>query len=190
MATQALSDPRAAWLARQLSRFEASSPAERAHLAAVLELLGQAAAPFSAECYDPGHVTASALLISRRERQVLLIRHPTLGRWLQPGGHVDAGDESVAAAAGREVFEESGLLAFVEPAPIDVDVHPIPPRGGRRGHRHFDVRFIATVAEAATPNGAEGIEGRWCDAAAARALVDDEGLGRMISKAVALGVVG
>src|SRR5437762_10909961 len=43
---------------------------------------------------SPGHFTASAFVLSPDYDEVLLIFHKKLGRWLQPGGHVDAGDAS------------------------------------------------------------------------------------------------
>jgi ADP-ribose pyrophosphatase YjhB (NUDIX family) len=43
-----------------------------------------------------------------QNKQVLLTKRPDFGVWCLPGGHVDAG-ESVAQAAIREAFEETGL---------------------------------------------------------------------------------
>ena len=37
----------------------------------------------------PGHVTTSAIILSPDHRQILLIDHVTIGRWLQPGGHYE-----------------------------------------------------------------------------------------------------
>ena len=49
-----------------------------------------------------GHFTASGLVI--RDDKVLLILHPYLGRWFQPGGHIDDGESPIDAAI-REVYE-------------------------------------------------------------------------------------
>ena len=51
--------------------------------------------------------TASVLVL-RPDRRILLLRHPKLGVWLGPGGHVEPG-ETPDEAALREVMEESGL---------------------------------------------------------------------------------
>ena len=37
-----------------------------------------------------GHLTAGALIVSRQTGCVLLLKHEQLGKWLQPGGHVEA----------------------------------------------------------------------------------------------------
>src|SRR5687767_1025896 len=77
-----------------------------------------------------GHITASAYIINQSRKSILLLKHKTLNRWLQPGGHIDATDTSIMAAALREVKEETGisssLLFPVSTSVFDVDSHPIP----------------------------------------------------------------
>ncbi len=82
------------------------------------------------------HLTASAFVVSRRG--VVLHRHRRLGIWVQPGGHVDPGEDPPTAAL-RETREETGLPARLH-LPIElvhVDVHP-----GPRGHTHYDLRYL------------------------------------------------
>lgn len=105
------------------------------------------------DCFErsclPGHVTASAWVLSPDGRHCLLTHHRKLGRWLQLGGHAD-GDGDVRRVALREVREESGMADFewipapdgVEAAPLDVDVHHIPARGDEPAHDHHDIRFL------------------------------------------------
>jgi 8-oxo-dGTP pyrophosphatase MutT (NUDIX family) len=92
--------------------------------------------------FDPGHFTASGFVVSPGGSALLLVHHRRLDRWLQPGGHIDPGDASPAAAAVREVLEETGIAT--EPILqnlIDLDIHPIPPRAPEPRHEHFDLRF-------------------------------------------------
>ena len=100
-----------------------------------------------------GHLTASGVIVRMPEREVLLLRHRSLGKWLAPGGHTEAGDTSAAAAALREIVEETGIEAdMLVPANVsdgvqycvEVSSHVIP-RNEARGeeeHMHHDFRFL------------------------------------------------
>ncbi len=92
--------------------------------------------PFDQDA-DPTHVTASAVVVG--PRGVVLHRHRLLGRWLQPGGHLEPG-EAPEDAVLREVREETGLDA-VHPARgpclVHLDVHE-----AARGHVHLDLRYL------------------------------------------------
>ncbi len=102
-----------------------------------LELAPGLAEPFS-ETADPVHVTGSALVVSGRG--VILHKHKRLGLWLQPGGHIEAG-ESPAEAAVRESCEETGLAAtLAHDVLIHIDVHP-----GPKGHTHLDLRYLCNA---------------------------------------------
>ncbi len=95
----------------------------------------------------PGHVTASGIVLSRDT--VLLVFHPYLKRWLQPGGHVESSEAPLDAAI-REVQEETGIATFPHPwhlkagIPLDIDIHAIPenPAKGEPAHMHFDFRYL------------------------------------------------
>lgn len=91
-----------------------------------------------------GHVTASGLVI--KNGQVLLIFHPYIKEWFQPGGHIDEGESPIDAAI-REVYEETGILCKpLEGSlePIDIDFHEIPanPKKGEDTHLHIDLLFL------------------------------------------------
>ena len=97
-----------------------------------------------------GHLTASAIVVNAERTHVLLTLHPKIGRWLQLGGHIEAGDATVAGAALREATEESGIVGlWVRPDPIDLDIHALDcPKG--TPNRHLDVRFLTVAPPGAT----------------------------------------
>ena len=86
-----------------------------------------------------GHITTSAFVLDPSTRQLLLIHHKTLQRWLQPGGHFEANEaaDPLLASALREAREETGIEAlqphpeYLDPItglalPLDIDSHAIP----------------------------------------------------------------
>jgi 8-oxo-dGTP pyrophosphatase MutT (NUDIX family) len=97
--------------------------------------------------FEPGHFTASGFVLSPDGSAMLLVKHGRLNRWLQPGGHFEVEDQSVEAAARREVAEETGVtdLLRVGSGLVRIDAHPIPPRSDEPAHTHIDlgVGFIA-----------------------------------------------
>nr|WP_238333397.1 NUDIX hydrolase [Luteimonas marina] len=108
---------------------------------AFIALLGDTEDPFLRERLA-GHFTASAWLVARDRRRVLLTHHRKLGIWVQLGGHAD-GDRDLARVALREAEEESGLSGLrVDPEIYDLDRHWIPERKDVPGHWHYDVRYV------------------------------------------------
>ena len=85
----------------------------------------------------PGHVTASGIMVVKRK--LLMIFHPFIKKWLQPGGHVEA-DETPVEAAHRELFEETGINGRLHEwhaknlMPIDINVHVIPANPAKGDH--------------------------------------------------------
>ncbi len=109
---------------------------EVASKARFLEELGRLDRPCD-ETADPVHVTASAVVVG--PRGTILHLHRRLGRWMQPGGHLDPGEVPEDAAV-REGEEETGLtLAHPPGGPclVHLDVHP-----AARGHTHLDLRYL------------------------------------------------
>ncbi len=121
---------------------------------------------------SPHHLTASAFVVS--SRGVVLHRHRRLGIWVQPGGHIDPGEDPPTAAL-RETTEETGLPArhLDPPLLLHVDRHP-----GPRGHTHYDLRYLL-VSDPVDPSPPpeESQEIGWFDEAAAfeRATPDLQG---------------
>ena len=121
-----------------------------------------------------GHLTASAFLISQEMDRLLMIFHKRLGRWLQPGGHVDMSDANLVAAAKREAHEETGVpmeslkLFPINPGysiPMDIDSHWIPSseKRGEPGHFHHDIRylFLINADTALSPSQKEVTDINW-----------------------------
>ncbi len=139
-------------------------PASRAQQSLREAFLGfLAARPDACErSCEPGHLTASALVLSASGAEVLLTLHPRVGSWLQLGGHCEPSDTTLAGAALREATEESGIAGLtIEPVPVHVDVHPITCSLGVPT-RHFDVRFLVHApADATAVRSDESLDLRW-----------------------------
>ncbi len=117
----------------------------------------------------PTHVTASALVVG--PRGTVLHLHKRLGRWMQPGGHIDPG-ESPPAAARREAEEELGLVVHHPgggPRLLHLDVHE-----AALGHTHLDLRYLLIGSDAdPSPPPGESPEARWCDWDEAAGMADE-----------------
>ncbi|TDD51457.1 NUDIX hydrolase [Saccharopolyspora elongata] len=146
---------------RVLGDWRPADPQQDALRHAFLTLLDARADACLRAC-EPGHVTASAVLLDAAGENVLLTLHPRVGMWLQLGGHCEPADTSLAGAALREATEESGVDGLVvDPEPAHLDVHPITCSLGKPT-RHFDVRFIVRAPEGAEPaRSDESLDLRW-----------------------------
>jgi 8-oxo-dGTP pyrophosphatase MutT (NUDIX family) len=95
----------------------------------------------------PGHITASGIV--QKKTKILMIFHPILNKWLQPGGHVEPGEMPLEAAK-REIVEETGIYCSAHPwhqeniMPFDIDIHHIPvnPEKCELSHLHYDFRYL------------------------------------------------
>lgn len=110
----------------------------------------------------PGHITASALVMSASGEDVLLTLHPRLGRWVQLGGHCEPGDTDIVAAAIREATEESGIEGLHLDAALGaIHVHALTCSLGVPT-RHLDLQFIARApANATIAISDESLDLRW-----------------------------
>jgi 8-oxo-dGTP pyrophosphatase MutT (NUDIX family) len=118
---------------------------------------------------DLTHVTASAIVVGRRG--TVLHLHKRLGRWLQPGGHIDPG-ETPPDAARREAMEELGLeVRHPDDGPrlINIDVHE-----AALGHVHLDLRYLMLApADDPHPPPGESPEARWYEWDEAASMADE-----------------
>jgi 8-oxo-dGTP pyrophosphatase MutT (NUDIX family) len=136
--------------------------------------------------FTPGHFTASAFVLSPDRASVLLVHHAKLGRWLQPGGHFEPGDQGdVLAAACREVREETGIdgvIAVSAGGLLDVDVHDIPAAGGDPAHRHYDLRVLLASPTWNVVAGSDARAARWVPLGAVAHEDTDESVLRAVRK--------
>jgi 8-oxo-dGTP pyrophosphatase MutT (NUDIX family) len=173
----------------ELARYASVHPEDGAVLARFARLLEDTPAPFSRDQYQPGHLTCSACVLDDSAKHVLLLHHARLDRWLQPGGHVEAGDPTPLASALRELHEESGLAA---PAPlagpdglalVDLDVHEIPARGAEPSHLHYDLRYAFAVDDgSALQRSGESHALRWVPIERLGELTDEESVTRLVAR--------
>lgn len=171
-------------LRQQLVDYGSVDAAEESFRARMLALL-DTPAPFSREQLDPGHFTASAFVLSPARDSVLLIHHRKLVRWLQPGGHIEASDRDVVAAARREVTEEvrtTGELTFLSHGLFDLDIHEIPARDDAAAHEHFDLRFLFALTTLEIGAGDEVDGARWVSLADFAGIESDRSLMRAVEK--------
>jgi 8-oxo-dGTP pyrophosphatase MutT (NUDIX family) len=129
-----------------------------------------------------GHITASGLVVD--SGKVLLIRHPYLGLWIQPGGHIDEG-ETPESAAIRETQEETGVLCelvWQENSLVDIDVHTIPDNPAKKEPEHIHIDLCFALRLARLVDAAEAIEWRWYE----RGAVTDDRTKRAVKAYYAL----
>ena len=180
---------RAEWHA-VLDGHTAADSRESEYVVQMRALLSTVGDPFGRTHFDPGHFTASAFVLSPDHRDLLLIYHDKLERWLQPGGHIDATDESLLEAALRELWEETGLdfsvVEVTSPPVLDVDIHGIPAnsRKGEPSHLHFDVRLLFVARTRAAIAGTDARAVRWVSLDKVHEVDTDDSVMRAVRKIV------
>lgn len=158
---------------RELSLWQPPSPSQALLKADFVSHLRAHPSGWERGC-RPDHLTASALVIDQAGARVMLCLHRKVGIWLQFGGHIEAGDSTIADAALREAREESGIddLVLVGSQPLRLDRHLAPCDAGAR--HHLDVQFMAVAPNSAEPIvSSESLAVRWFTVDALPAETDD-----------------
>ena len=112
------------------------------------------------------HFCVSVYVYNPKSRKFLLIKHRKLGKWIQPGGHIEP-NEGPAEAALRETFEETGLNVklvgkkfpreqdFISPLALQKNIV-------EENHIHIDFVYLAYPKESQMEiinyNETEGLE--------------------------------
>lgn len=171
-------------LRARLLAFRAHDALEAAHLERMRALAELTADSTSRSHFEPGHFTASAFIMSPDRSALLLVLHGKLGRWLQPGGHIEPADTDLLAAARREASEEVGLsdLELLTPSPFDLDVHDIPALRGEPSHAHFDVRFLFRARDEAVRAASDANAARWVKLSEVDLTSSDRSVMRAVEK--------
>lgn len=126
-----------------LTDWAAPTPGQERLRKRFLEHLGSHPDGVSRTCW-PDHLTAGALVLSADGRSVLLHLHRKALRWFHFGGHCEPGDDGLAATAGRETREESGLDDLdLTPVPVQLSEHTVEFCDPRGPVQHLDVRYAA-----------------------------------------------
>lgn len=170
-----------------LDRHVARFPADAAMAGRIAALVTEHDDCFERTC-GPGHITASAWIVSADHQRCLLTHHRKLGRWLQLGGHADGVTDPLEVAL-TEAREESGMAAFAafgepEPLTLDLDVHTIPARASEPEHEHHDIRYLLiAAADQPVVVSEESHDVRWFGWDEVRAHVDEPSMLRMLERA-------
>lgn len=120
-----------------------------------------------------GHIAGDAVIFSPDLTKILYIYHLRFGKWQQPGGHLDPGEDGPWITAPREAIEETGVRvgSIVGPdkrdlrVPLLIVTGPVPPskKKNEPEHWHHDFRYgMIAETEKLDPIDDEGVgEARW-----------------------------
>ncbi|HVO86510.1 MAG TPA: NUDIX domain-containing protein [Candidatus Binatia bacterium] len=129
-----------------------------------------------------GHIAGDAIILSPDLTKILYIYHLRSGKWQQPGGHFDKGEDGPWSTAAREAHEETGVRLGKrigpdknnQKVPLHIVTGPVNPSTAKNepSHWHHDFRY-GFIAESETLGDIEdpGIkEAKWFDLKQAMAM--------------------
>lgn len=105
-------------------------------------------------------IVAAGGVVRNEEGDVLLVHRPQYDDWSFPKGKVDAG-ESLAAAARREVLEETGLVCEVLGALAEIR-YWVTTRKGESKPKVVHYFLMRVIGGALDTDGSETDDARWC----------------------------
>ena len=143
--------PAVSGFAAELATWHPSDSAQQALLGEYHDFIAERGDTSLDRDGGPTHITASCFVFNADRTEVLLCFHRKGQFWVQLGGHIEAGDASVADAALREAREEGGIseLTALRALPVDIDRHGLGDGFGRCSV-HWDVGYAATAPEGAS----------------------------------------
>jgi 8-oxo-dGTP pyrophosphatase MutT (NUDIX family) len=133
-----------------------------------------------------GHITCSTWILNKECDEVFLIHHAKYDKWLQPGGHMEIG-ENIFQAGLREGMEETGFsdLKLMSEKIFDIDIHKIPnnEKKSEPEHYHYDIRLIATSLKKEVNVCEKEVKGYdWTKINKLKLITNDPSLFRMVNK--------
>ncbi len=145
-----------------LARAPRQSPEDRFEAWAWRALLDEGGSALLTRWAAPSHLTASAVVLDVDATATCLVLHRRMGCWVQPGGHLEEGDLTLAAAAAREVLEETGLSGEMLPDPVALSRHRAPCRPGVVDW-HLDVQHVIVSPRSSPRVSPESLDVAWFD---------------------------
>jgi 8-oxo-dGTP pyrophosphatase MutT (NUDIX family) len=141
-----LTNTAVATFAAELAAWHPADPTQRELKDEYLAFINDRGASSLERDGGPTHITASCFVFNADRSEVLLCFHRKGRFWVQLGGHIEAGDASVADAALREGREEGGItdLTALRRHPVDLDRHGLGDGFGRCSV-HWDVGYAVTA---------------------------------------------
>lgn len=93
------------------------------------------------------HFCVSVHVFNPTSNQFLLVKHKKLGKWVQPGGHIEMNEDPEEAAI-RETYEETGLHVELVGKRYPRETDFIKPLALQRNavkpdHIHIDIIYMA-----------------------------------------------